>query len=93
MGEDIPDATDGQSFEYTGISITAQANGTQVQMDANNDGVNFYLVAGTRNYYTPAGNTALPDLNTTGLFEPLRSQMVCPKGAHPDYRMPLPWIP
>ncbi len=38
VGEDIPDAIDGQVFEYTGLVIMAHTDGTQVQIDADNNG-------------------------------------------------------
>ena len=39
VGEDIPDTTDFQMFEYTGAAIMAGEGGASVQIDANADGI------------------------------------------------------
>jgi hypothetical protein len=55
--------------------------------------VDFYVRNATRNHYTTVGNSQVPNINTSPIFKPLRSVNVCPKVAHEDYVMPLPWIP
>ena len=55
--------------------------------------VHYYLKTTTRDQYTRAGNSNLPNTGAELLFRPLRSQYYCPKVAHPDYVMPLPWVP
>jgi hypothetical protein len=55
--------------------------------------VNFYLKTSTRDHYTKVGNSQLPNVTNNLLFKPLRSQCVCPIVAHPDYTMPVPWVP
>ncbi len=55
--------------------------------------VHYYLKTTTRNHYTRAGNSSLPNTGIELLFKPLRSQYYCPKTAHVDYVMPLPWVP
>jgi hypothetical protein len=55
--------------------------------------VHYYLKTSSRDQYTRAGNSNLPITNHDLLFLPLRSQYYCPKVAHPDYVMPLPWSP
>jgi choice-of-anchor A domain-containing protein/uncharacterized repeat protein (TIGR01451 family) len=39
VGEDIPDSTDGQIFEYVGLSVMAGSAGTLVEIDKNADGL------------------------------------------------------
>ena len=55
--------------------------------------VHYYLKTSSRDQYTRAGNSNLPITNHDLLFLPLRSQYYCPKTAHVDYVMPLPWVP
>jgi hypothetical protein len=44
VGENIPDSTDHQMFEYTGATIMAGRGGAEVQIDSNNDGTFNQLV-------------------------------------------------
>jgi hypothetical protein len=83
---------------FTGATSVTRADqvllwGGDATLGATNYDVNFYARTTTRNHYTTAGNSSLPDMNNTLLFQPLRSQCLCLQAEHADYVMPLPWIP
>ena len=85
---------------FTGATATSLSDQIDIwagdaTLNAAYYGVHFYLKTTTpaRNYYTKSGDSALLDENGDFLFQPLRSQMLCPKAAHSDYVIPLPWIP
>ena len=98
MDRGLINPTTASGTPFTGATATSLADQLDIwagdtTAGAASYGVHFYLKTTTRNYYTNSGDSALLDENADFLFLPLRCQVLCPKVAHADYVMPLPWTP
>ena len=97
-GRGLLNTSTASAVPFVGASSSGAADqvmlwGGDVTLNALNQEVYYYLDTATRDHYTRAGNSNLPDLSGALLFLPLRSQYYCMKTAHLDYVMPLPWTP
>jgi uncharacterized repeat protein (TIGR01451 family) len=98
IGRGLLNPTNASAVPFTGASSSGAADQVMLwsgdtTMGALTQEVHYYLKTSTRDQYTRAGNSNLPNTGADLLFRPLRSQYYCPKVAHPDYVMPLPWVP
>ncbi len=98
IGRGLLNPTTASAVPFTGASSSGAADqvmfwGGDTTMGSLTQEVHYYLKTTTRDQYTRAGNSSLPNTGADLLFRPLRSQYYCPRVAHPDYVMPLPWVP
>lgn len=98
IGRGLLNPTNASAVPFTGATSFGAADQVMLwsgdtTMGSLTQEVHYYLKTTTRNHYTRAGNSSLPNTGIELLFKPLRSQYYCPKTAHVDYVMPLPWVP
>jgi large repetitive protein len=98
IGRGLLNPTTASAVPFTGATSSGAADQVMLwsgdtTMGSLTQEVHYYLKTSTRDQYTRAGNSNLPNTGADLLFRPLRSQYYCPKVAHPDYVMPLPWVP
>lgn len=53
----------------------------------------YLLNTGSLQYWTPIGNSSLPNESNALLFPRHRAAFVRLKTAHPDWKLPSPWTP
>jgi hypothetical protein len=98
IGRGLLNPTNASAVPFTGATSSGAADQVMLwsgdtTMGSLTQEVHYYLKTSTRDQYTRAGNSNLPNTGADLLFRPLRSQYYCPKVAHPVYVMPLPWVP